>query len=348
MNILIPGGSGQIGTILARSFQSDGHQVTILSRKPVTAPWRVVAQNGQTLGDWTNELENTDVIINLAGRSVNCRYDEKNRKEILNSRVNSTRIIGEAVGQLSSPPGLWLQMSTATVYAHRFDAPNDEYTGIIGGSEPEVPDTWRFSIEVAKQWEQALDEAVTPHTRKIKMRSAMVMSPDKGGVFDTLLTLVRFGLGGYAGDGRQYVSWIHYEDFVRAVYRLIEDKEMKDLVNLAAPNPLTNREFMSQLREAKGVSFGLPATKLMLEIGAIFMKTETELILKSRRVVPKKLIDAGFKFNFETWQEASLDLCRKSGTAQNVLGFIPSSTRFPKKGHKRVLTKIFHANSRSV
>jgi uncharacterized protein (TIGR01777 family) len=203
-------------------------------------------------------------------------------------------------------------MSTATIYAHRFNAPNDEFTGIVGGNEPDVPETWRFSIEVAKAWERAVDEADTTRTRKVKMRSAMVMSPDKDGVFDTLLTLVKRGLGGRAGDGRQYVSWIHHEDFVRAVYRLIDDEKMEGAVNLAAPNPLSNQEFMSQLREASGVSFGLPATKLMLEIGAVFMKTETELILKSRRVVPKKLLDAGFDFELETWQKAARNLCGKS------------------------------------
>jgi len=203
-------------------------------------------------------------------------------------------------------------MSTATIYAHRFDAPNDEFTGILGGNEPDVPETWRFSIEVAKEWERAVDEAVTPQTRKIKMRSAMVMSPDPGGIFDTLLTLVRRRLGGTAGDGKQFVSWIHYEDFIRAVNWLIEDNEMEDVVNLAAPHPITNSEFMSELRKACGVSFGLPAIKLMLEIGAMFMKTETELILKSRRVVPKKLLDAGFKFKFETWREAAKALCHQS------------------------------------
>lgn len=311
MKILIFGGSGQIGTILARAFHADQHQVIIFSRKPTKAPWQTGIWDGQTLGDWANELENADVIINLAGRSVNCRYNENNRREILNSRVNSTRIIGEAIAQTANPPRLWLQMSTATIYAHRFDAPNDEYGGIIGGSEPNAPETWEFSIKVAKQWEQTLDEAVTPRTRKIKMRSAMVMSPDDGGVFDTLLTLVKLGLGGSAGDGRQFVSWIHYEDFVRAVYLLIENEKIKDVVNLAAPNPLPNREFMRQLREAQGMSFGLPATELMLEIGAFFMRTETELILKSRRVIPKKLIDADFKFKFETWSKAACDLCRK-------------------------------------
>ncbi len=312
MNIVIAGGSGQLGTILARAFQTDGHQVSVLSRKTAELPWRVILWDAQTLGAWTKEIDNADVVINLAGRSVNCRYNNQNRREILESRVDSTRIIGKAITQSVNPPRLWLQMSTATIYAHRYDAPNDEFAGIIGGSEPDAPDTWRFSIEVAKAWEQAADEAITPQTKKIKMRSAMVMSPDEGGVFDTLLTLVKRGLGGRAGDGRQYVSWIHYEDFVRSVYRLIEDNKIEGSVNLAAPNPLSNSDFMSQFRDAAGISFGLPATKLMLEIGAVFMKTETELILKSRRVIPRKLLDAGFKFKFETWQEAAQNLCNNS------------------------------------
>ena len=312
MNIVIAGGSGQLGTILARAFQTDGHQVSVLSRKTAELPWRVIHWDAQTLGAWTKEIDNADVVINLAGRSVNCRYNNQNRREILESRVDSTRIIGKAIAQAANPPRIWLQMSTATIYAHRFDAPNDEFTGILGGNEPDVPETWRFSIEVAKAWEQAVDEAVTPRTKKIKMRSAMVMSPDAGGVFDTLLTLVKRRLGGCAGNGKQYVSWIHHEDFVRAVYRLIENNKIEGVVNLAAPNPLSNSDFMSQLRDAANVSFGLPATNLMLEIGAVFMKTETELILKSRRVVPGKLLNDGFKFKFETWREASQNLCNNS------------------------------------
>lgn len=312
MNILIAGGSGQLGTILARALIADGHQVTVLSRKPAEMPWRVITWNARTLGDWTIEIESADVVINLTGRSVNCRYNEQNRREIVESRVESTHIIGEAIARATNPPRLWLQMSTATIYAHRFDAPNDEYTGLLGGNEPEVPETWRFSIKVAKDWERTIDEANTTRTRKIKMRSAMVMSPDAGGVFDTLRTLVRRGLGGRAGDGKQYVSWIHHEDFVRAVYWLIENNEMEGVVNIAAPHPLTNADFMSQLRDAQGALFGLPATKLMLEIGAVFMKTETELILKSRRVIAKKLMDSGFKFKFETWQKAAQNLCSES------------------------------------
>ena len=229
----------------------------------------------------------------------------------MESRTLSTRVLGQAVAEAKRPPKLWLQASTATIYAHRYDAPNDEMTGLPGGSEPNVPDTWRFSIDVAKSWEQALDEAVVPHTRKIKMRSAIVMSPDKGGAFDILLGLVRHGLGGKSGNGRQYVSWIHEEDFIRAVYWLIEHAEQHGPVNIASPNPLTNAEFMRALREAWGIGFGLPAAEWMLEIGAAFIRTETELILKSRRVVPGKLMQAGFTFKFPTWPEAARDLCRR-------------------------------------
>jgi uncharacterized protein (TIGR01777 family) len=206
---------------------------------------------------------------------------------------------------------VWLQASTATIYAHRYDAPNDEATGILGGSEPGAPDAWRFSIDVAKSWERAFKESVTPRTRKALLRSAITMSPDRGGVFDTLLTLVRCGLGGSAGDGRQYVSWIHDQDFVRAIYWLIEHDELEGTINLAAPNPAPNSEFMRALRSAWGISFGLPATELMLEVGAFFLRTETELVLKSRRVIPGRLTQSKFIFKFPTWAAAARDLCER-------------------------------------
>ena len=209
------------------------------------------------------------------------------------------------------PPPVWLQASTATIYAHRFDAANNEVSGILGGREPNAPDTWRFSIDVATAWEKAVDEAVTPRTRKVKLRSAMVMSPDRGGVFDVLLGLVRRGLGGRAGDGRQYVSWIHEQDFVRAVSWLIDHEEVDGPVNVAAPHPLPNAAFMQALREAWGIRFGLPAPGWLLEVGALFLRTETELVLKSRRVVPGRLLQAGFTFQFPTWPEVARDLCRR-------------------------------------
>jgi uncharacterized protein (TIGR01777 family) len=318
MKIIIPGGTGQVGTILARAFHEDGHDVLVLSRSPHSAPWRVAEWDAETAGDWTAELEGADVVINLAGRSVNCRYSTENRRAIKQSRVRSTRAVGEAIARASNPPRVWLQMSTATIYAHRYNAANDEATGIIGGSETEAPGTWRFSIDVATSWERAVDEATTPRTRKVKMRSAMVMSPDHGGVFDELLTLARRGLGGQAGDGRQYISWLHDVDFVRAVYWLIERDEFSGPVNLSAPQPLPNAEFMRILREAGDVPFGLPASRWMLEIGAFFLRTETELILKSRRVVPGRLLESGFAFRFPAWNAAAQDLCQRWRNGQKT------------------------------
>lgn len=311
MKIVISGGTGQVGTILARAFQADGHEVVVLSREVTKAPWRVVRWDAVELGDWATELEDADVVINLAGRSVNCRYNQENRRAIMDSRVNSTRVVGEAIARAKRPPRVWLQMSTATIYEHRLDAPNDEATGIIGGAEPDAPDTWHFSIDVATSWERTVNEAATPRTRKVLLRSAIVMSPDRGGAFDLLLALVRRGLGGRASSGQQYVSWIHHQDFVRAVYWLIEHDAIEGPVNLSAPNPLPNAEFMQTLREAWGQKFGLPASAWMLAVGAFFLRTETELILKSRRVVPGRLLKEGFTFRFTTWQEAARDLCRR-------------------------------------
>jgi hypothetical protein len=311
VKIVIPGGTGQLGTMLARRFVAEGHDVSVLSRTPSPARWRTVAWDGRSLGTWASELEGADVVINLAGRSVDCRYTAANRRSIMDSRVLATRAVGQAIQQAARPPRVWLQMSTATIYAHRFDVPNREHTGIIGGAEPDAPETWRFSIDVARSWERAVDGADTPGTRKVTMRTAMVMSPDRGGVFDVLLRLVRFGLGGRAGNGRQFVSWIHDEDFVAAVRWLIAHEELSGPVNLTSPGPLPNAEFMRALRRAWGIPFGLPSTRWMLELGALALRTETELILKSRRVVPGRLLDSGFAFAHPDWAEASRDLCAR-------------------------------------
>ncbi|HEX2190778.1 MAG TPA: TIGR01777 family oxidoreductase [Longimicrobiaceae bacterium] len=311
MKVVLPGGSGQVGTVLARALHAGGHEVVVLSREPRPAPWRSAAWDARTLGPWAAELEGADAVVNLAGRSVNCRYTPANRAAILESRVLSTRVLGEAVARCGRPPRAWLQASTATIYAHRFDAPNDEAGGVLGGSEPGVPDTWRFSTDVARAWEDALAAADTPATRRVALRSAMVMSPDRGGIFDVLLALVRRGLGGRSGSGRQYVSWIHDADFVRAVLWILENGEMEGPVNLASPGPLPNAEFMRVLRAAWGTRVGLPAAEWMLEVGARVMRTETELVLKSRRVVPGRLLEGGFRFLFPEWDGAARDLCAR-------------------------------------
>jgi uncharacterized protein (TIGR01777 family) len=307
MKIVIPGGTGHLGRIVTESFRHRGDEVVVLSRN-VEAPARL--WDGRTLGDWAGEIDGADVVINLAGRSVDCRYGPKEREEILRSRVDSTRVIGEAIARAKRPPALWLQASTATIYAHRYDAPNDEHTGILGGHEPGVPEEWHFSIKVAKAWEQALDEARTPCTRKVKMRTAMVMSATPGGAFHALLRHVRLGFGRF-GDGKQYMSWIHEWDFIRAI-RWLMDNDLEGAVNLAAPHPLPNHEFTRELREAWGtMPLAIPTSGLVLEVGVRLARTEKELVLKSRRVVPARLLEHGFTFDYPRWHHAARELCTR-------------------------------------
>lgn len=311
MKIVIPGGHGQVGHVLARAFSAAGHEVVILNRRTKKSFWRTEKWDGATLDTWADEVDGADVLINLAGLSVNCRYHAANRRAIMNSRIDSTRVVGQAIAQAKRPPRVWLQASTATIYAHRYDAANDEATGILGGLEDDAPDTWRFSIDVAQSWERVAQEAELPATRLVLLRSAITLSPDRGGVFDTLLGLVRHGLGGTCGDGRQYVSWIHDLDFIRAVNWLIEREDLSGPINLASPNPLSNADFMAALRRAWGTRIGLPSPAWLLEIGTLMLRTESELVLKSRRVVPGHLVASGFKFEFPNWPAAAQDLCRR-------------------------------------
>jgi uncharacterized protein (TIGR01777 family) len=309
MKIVIPGGTGQVGTILNRALTAAGHDVVVLTRRPTRHG--EVRWDGETLGQWAEVIDGSDIVINLAGRSVSCRYTASNLQAMMDSRVRSTEVVGEAIAHAARPPRVWLQMSTATVYSHRFDAPNDEATGAIGGSEPDVPDYWGYSVRIARAWERAQEEAHTPHTRKVALRSAMVMSPDRGGVFDVLLGLTRLGLGGPVAGGAQYVSWIHDRDFVRAVDFLVDREDLTGPVNLAAPEPLPQRAFMRTLRSAWGAPLGLPATEWMAEIGAFALRSDTELLLKSRRVVPGRLLDEGFGFEYARWPEAADDLAQR-------------------------------------
>ena len=316
LRIVIPGGSGQLGQILASHFQEQGHHVTVLTRGPYTAPWQTVHWDGATLGPWTEHLEGADVCINLAGRSVNCRYHAAHRKTIYDSRIDTTRLLNHVIANLADPPAVWLNASTATIYRHALDRPMDEATGELGGNEPisalrRAPDTWNFSIRVAKDWESAFFETSTPRTRKVALRSAIVFSPITGNAFVVLSNLVRIGLGGAQGDGRQFVSWIHDADFARAVDFLIVRDDLEGPVNLASPNPLPNREFMAVLREAWDVPNGLPLPTPLLELGALLLRTETELVLKSRRVIPTRLLDTGFHFEYLNWPAAAEDLVRR-------------------------------------
>jgi uncharacterized protein (TIGR01777 family) len=310
MRIVIPGGTGQVGGLLQRWYAAAGHDVVVLSRQPSTpeAGVRHRVWDGRTVGDWAEELDGADAVVNLAGRSVSCRYTDEHLRQMMTSRVDSTRAVGRALEQVARPPAVWLQMSTATIYADRRDAPNDEATGVIGGREPGVPAYWEYSVRIARSWEAAQQEAVLPRTRRVAMRAAMVMTPDRGGVLDYLLWMARLGIGGPVAGGGQFVSWIHGRDLCRAVDLLIGRPDLSGPVNLAAPEPLPQRDLMRELRRAWGRRPGLPATRMMAELGAWALRTDTELLLKSRRVVPGRLVEAGFAFEYPAWPEAAADL----------------------------------------
>lgn len=302
MKIILSGGRGYIGQHLARYYLLRGWEVVVLSRTPSTkaaGSYREVWWDGKQRGEWWNEIDGAQIVFNLTGRSVNCRYTQKNRQEIFSSRLDSTQAVADAIRNCVMPPPLWINMSTATIYRHAEDREMDENTGEMGEG---------FSIEVAKAWEEALDLANTPTTRKVALRCAMVMGSGNGGVFQAFDRLVRLGLGGTIGSGTQYVSWIHQRDLCRIVEEIWGHTELTGCVNACAPNPVTMKEFLQTLRRARQMPVGLPSARWMLEIGACLLGTETELLLKSRRVVPARLQASGFQFVFPHWESAARDI----------------------------------------
>ncbi|GAB5558060.1 MAG: TIGR01777 family oxidoreductase [Schleiferiaceae bacterium] len=311
-HIVIAGGTGFLGQLLAQHFSKMGYLIVILSRhnhldeKGI----RYVQWDGKTLGPWTRELEGAQALINMNGRSVDCRYTPENKEAIYRTRIHSTHALGQAIEGLDNPPTVWLNSSSATIYRHAEDRPMDEFTGEYGHG---------FSVDVCKKWERAFWEAHCPNTRKIALRTAIVFGKN-GGALNPLKTLAKWGLGGKQGSGKQFVSWVHEEDFVRAVEFAIHTETLTGPVNVASPNPLPNAEFMAHLRKAVGHYCGLPSPKWMLEIGARIIDTETELILKSRRVVPAVLTQAGFEFAFTEIPQALSDLLsKKSGSRSGTV-----------------------------
>jgi uncharacterized protein len=329
LRIVLPGGSGQVGTELARSFQEQGHLVTVLTRSPYSAPWETVHWDGLNPGPWVETLEGADACIHLSGRSINCRFTPQNRLELHDSRIGPTGLLHQVLASLASPPRVWLNASAVSIYPHAYPAPvhdpqMDENFPLTG--EPNrisrwrpMSNRWRFVSALVRDWEEAFFAAEMPRTRRVALRSAMVLSPSPGSVFQVLSRLVRVGLGGRQGSGRQFVAWIHAADYARAVEFLIGREEISGPVNMAAPEPLPNSEFMVALREAWEMPNGLPAPSLAIELGAFLMRTESELVLKSRPIVPARLLHAGFEFQFPSWPEAAGDLVRQWRSAD--MGF---------------------------
>ncbi|WP_369014330.1 TIGR01777 family oxidoreductase [Flavobacterium anhuiense] len=297
--LLIAAGTGFLGQVLVNHFKNKFDEIVILTRgKSQTIDGiKYVNWNARTFTGWEKELENATVLINLAGKSVDCRYTKENKKEILWSRIESTKILNKAVLKCQNPPKHWLNSSTATIYRFSLDKQMDEVDGEIGND---------FSINVALSWEKAFFKTETPNTLKTALRTSIVLGKN-GGAFIPLKALAKIGFGGKQGKGNQFVSWIHEDDFAHAVDFIIE-KEMSGIINIVSPTPIRNVDFMEKLRKAVGFPFGIPLNKFFLEIGSFIIRTETELVLKSRNVVPKRLLENGFEFKFGEIDKAFRDL----------------------------------------
>jgi uncharacterized protein (TIGR01777 family) len=260
-----------------------GYDVLVISRRDGDVQWT-------NPKEMVSALENANIVVNLAGKSVDCRYNAKNKAEILRSRTETTRMLGAATEKCKNPPSLWINSSTATIYRHAEDRPMTEDQGEIGKG---------FSVDVATSWEKAFFSFNLKQTRQVALRMAIVRGKD-GGVMKPFLNLVRFGLGGKQGNGKQMFSWIHIADVFNIILFILEHKELNAVYNCSAPNPITNEILMKTLRESTNTKFGLPTPAWLLKIGAAIIKTETELILKSRWVVPEKLLKAGYSFQYPT------------------------------------------------
>jgi uncharacterized protein len=301
--IVIAGGSGFLGEAMAKYFSELGYEIVIISRqtKANSEKIKFVTWDGKNLGEWVNELENTTALINMAGKSVNCRYNEANKRQIYDSRLLSTRVLGLAVQKCQNPPQVWLNSSSATIYRHAQDRPMDELEGEIGSG---------FSVDVCQKWEAEFNQADTPQTRKIILRTAIVLGKT-GSVFPYLLRIVKLGWGGRQGSGKQMFSWIHVEDFNRAVQYFIDNQALSGVFNLSSPQPLANQNLMQAIRQTSQFPFGLSAETWMVKLGAWLIGSEAELLLKSRWVLPRRLLEAGFQFKYSTLAEALSELLSK-------------------------------------
>lgn len=297
--LVIAAGTGFLGQVLVAHFKNIYTKIVVLTRDKSrsTAGISYVNWDAKTMTGWENELENADVLINLAGKSVDCRYTDENKKEILESRIHSTAILNQAVLACKNPPKHWLNSGTSTIYRHSLDKQMSEATGEIGDD---------FSMNVAKAWEKTFFETITPKTKKTILRTSIVLGK-AGGAFLPLKNLIRMGFGGKQGNGNQFISWIHEKDFARAIAFLLE-KEITGVVNIVSPNPIKNADFMTAFRKSLNITVGIPINEKLLKVGAKIIGTETELVLKSRNVIPQRLLQNDFLFEYYNLETAFNDL----------------------------------------
>ncbi len=301
-NVVIAGGTGFLGSCIVKHLIYTDIQVTVLTRKPLPDHDNISYEkwDGKNLGSWSLALENADAVINFNGKSVDCRYTKKNKELIYSTRLDATTAIGNAIQSCIHPPKVWINAASSTIYRHSLDKEMDEESGEIGTG---------FSVDVCQKWEQTFDSLITPDTRKVLLRTAIVLGK-YGGALQPLKAITRMGFGGRQGPGNQYISWIHERDFIQIVGFMMTHPEASGVYNVTSPNPVTNMQFMATLRKALKVSIGLPMVKSLLEFGSAIVRTEPELVLKSRRVVPKRLLEAEYKFKYTDLDKAIEDLVK--------------------------------------
>ena len=296
--IVLAGGSWFLGNQITEIYRSMGVEVVNLSRNPKGE--HEIAWDGKTQGEWAKEIDGADVVINLSGKSVDCRYNAENKKLILTSRTDSTKAVGDAIKACANPPKLWINASSATIYRDSYDKQMEETSDEIGEG---------FSEGICKQWEAAFfghEVAI----RKVSLRITIVLGRGEGAMIP-LTNLARLGLGGHQGTGKQMFSWVHIDDFLGMMQLIISNENISGPVNVSSPGPVTNSAFMRAMRKGVGMPIGLPAPKFLLEIGAFFLRTETELMLKSRFISPCKMLDNGYEFKYPEVQAAVVDLLKK-------------------------------------
>ena len=304
--IVIAGGTGFLGSCLKDYYAGTDTHLVILTRRLSRTEGNVsyVQWDGKSPGRWCQEIEGADALINLNGKSVDCRYNNKNKALIYSSRLDATRALGDAVLNCARPPRVWINASSATFYRHSLDQDMDEITGVPGAG---------FSVDVVQKWEQAFNSYNTPSTRKVIIRTSIVLGRH-GGALKPLNVLTLLGVGGQQGPGNQYVSWIHEKDFVSIIDFIVTHDEASGIYNVTSPNPVPNNRFMKAIRKVLKMPAGIPMPRWLLSLGALIIGTETELVLKSRRVVPARLTQAGYKFKFDNIETALKDLYKRQLT----------------------------------
>lgn len=307
--LIIAGGTGFIGEALINQFKED-YDIIVLSRKHIidTDDVKYLKWDGNTIFADISLFENAEAFINLCGKNVNCRYTERNKQEIYDSRIKSCLALGKLINQLEVPPKVWLNTVSSTIYRHSLDRPNTESHYEIGQG---------FSVDVCHKWEGTINNIETPKTRKVLLRTSIVLGKN-GGAMRPLLTAVKLGLGGKQGNGKQMISWIHEGDLARMVQFIMEETELTGEFNAASPHPVMNKEFMKQLRSQWKIPFGIPAPKWALKVAKQIIGIDPELALKSRYVLPEKVMDAGFEFQYNTLKEAFVEIKTRVNKPVNI------------------------------